>query len=135
MASNPKVVIDAIVPVASIYPPATGYHFAICEAEDVPLVDLERANWAERKPLTFMDVAICHVVFNSQPRELKATVERDHGWVKGTALAWLIKASAAEVRQTLVDLESHIIGAFKTVTEFEDKETGKKKQGQHVDGS
>ena len=134
MASTPSAVLDALIPSASIYPPAAGIHFAIAESEGVTLVDLERGNWATRPALTFMDVAICHVVFKSGARVLKATVERGDGWVKKSAAQWLETATPAEVRQALVDLESHIIDSFKTATEFDEPTGGKKKQGQDAVG-
>ena len=135
MASTPSLVLGAIVPPASLYPQAAGIHFAIAESEGVPLVDLERASWANRPPLNFMDVAICHVVFDSEPRKLKAQIERDSTWVKKAAAQWLETATPAQVRQTLVDLETHIIDSFKTATDFEEPVGGKKKHEAVAAGS
>ena len=125
--SNPSAAIAALVQTASFYPPATAYHFAVCEAEGVRLVGAQSCSWAQ-KELSFMDVAIAHVIFSSDPRKLKASVEREAGWVKGQALTWMTAQSPYVFKETWAELEAHIIDAFSTMPPgFEESDLGKKK--------
>ena len=75
-----------------------------------------------------MDIAIAHVVFSNDPRKLKASIERETGWVKGQALTWMMSQSPYVFRETWAELEAHVIDAFSTMPPgFEDSDLGKKK--------
>lgn len=75
-----------------------------------------------------MDIAIAHIVFSNDPRKLKASVEREAGWVKGQALTWMLSQSPYVFRETWQELEAHVIDAFMTMPPgFEDSDLGKKK--------
>ena len=124
---NPSAALGALVQSASFYPPATAYHFAVCETEGVCLVNASTASWGQPQ-LSFMDIAIAHVIFSNDPRKLRASVEQKAGWVKGEALTWMTSQSPYVFTETWKELEAHIIDAFSTMPPgFEDSDLGKKK--------
>lgn len=126
--SNPAIAIGALVNSASFYPLATAYHFAVCEAEGVQLIRAESCSAWKQSELSFMDIAIAHVIFSNEPRKLRATIERDKGWIKAQALDWMSSQSPYVFRETWAELEAHIIDAFKTMPPgFEESDLGKKK--------
>jgi hypothetical protein len=117
--TNPKKVVDSLVPEAGIYPPASAYHFIALEAIGCKLIDVVSGKWDERK-FEWNDFALAHVCFNTKADVLYATLQREgREWLSKKAIEWSVKTSPSDYSKVVTDLEAHIMNSLKTIPAFD----------------
>lgn len=117
--TNPKKVVQNLVPAAGIYPPASAYHFIALEAIGCKLIDVVSGKWEDRK-FEWNDFALAHVCFSEKADVLYATLQRENReWLSRKAIEWSTKVSPASYAKIVTDLESHIIASLTTIPAFD----------------
>lgn len=120
---TPSTVLNALVPDASFYPPASAYHVIVLESHGVPIIDYGDGN----RQLNFLEVCMAHICFETKADVLFATVQREgKEWLQKKAVEWARSASLGDISAARVHLTEHIRNALSTVVEFKSEGSQKK---------